>query len=111
MVMTDYDSGAILADLLTSRSKTELLHTVTKFYEQLKERGLKLRLHILDNECSTLMKNFIREAGATHQLVPPGLHQALIADREIQAFKAHLIAGLSSCDPKCFLRLWDCLIR
>ena len=61
MVMEDYESDAILADPLTSCAKIELLHTVTKFYEHLKERGLQPSLHMLDNECSSLVKKFIKE--------------------------------------------------
>ena len=57
------------------------------------------------------MKKFIREVGETNQLVPPGLQKSLISERAIQTFKARLIAGLSSCDPKSPLHLWDRLIQ
>ena len=60
MVMADYDSDAILAEPLTSCADTELLHIVTKLYENLKERGLQPRQNMLDNEFSALMKVFIR---------------------------------------------------
>ena len=109
--MEDYDSNTILSDPLTSRAKIELIRAVTKLYENLKERGLQPRLHMIDNECYALMKKFIRESGASHQLVPPGLHRDLIAEREMQTFKAHLITGLSSCKPNSPLHLWDRLIR
>ena len=110
MVMAEYDSDTILVESLTSRAETEILHTVTKLYDNLKERGLQPCMHILNNECSCLMHKFIREAGETQQLVPSGLHQALISEREIQTFKVHLISGLSSCDTNLPLHLWDCLI-
>ena len=111
MVVADYNSDVILVEPLTSRAKTEILHAVTKLYKHLNEWGLQPRLNRLDNECSALMKKFIREAGTTHQLLSPGLQWALISEREIQTFKCHLIAGLSSCNPKFPLRLWDRLIR
>ena len=60
MVAADYDSDAILVDPLTSRVETELLCAVTKLYDRLKERGLQPRMHMIDNECSALMKKFIR---------------------------------------------------
>ena len=60
--------------------------------------GLQPNLHMLNNECSVTMKYFIREAGTKHQLLPPGLHQSLIAEMEIQTFKPPLIAELSSCN-------------
>ena len=74
MVTEDYGSDAILEEPLTSQVDTELLRAVTKLYDHLKELGLQPGLHIISNECSTLMKKFIKEAGETHQLVPPGLH-------------------------------------
>ena len=105
MFMVDYDNDAILAETLKSRAKTELLRAVTKFYKNLKERGLQPRLHMVNNECSTLMKKYIGESGATHQLVPPCLHRSLTAERAIQIYKSHLISGLPSCDPNSPLHL------
>ena len=43
--------------------------------------------------------------------MPPGLHQSLISEKEIQTLKAHLIEGLSSCDPNSPIHLWYRLIR
>ena len=60
MVMKDYDSDSILAELLTSRVETELLRTVTKYYDYIKERGKQPHMHMLNNECSSLMKKSIR---------------------------------------------------
>ena len=60
MFMVDYDSDAILVEPLTSRAEIELLRTVKKLYDHLKERDLQPHIHMLDNECSALMKKFIR---------------------------------------------------
>ena len=79
MFMADYESDTILVELLISCARIDLIRAVTKLYEHLKERGLQPHLHMIHNECSTLMKKFIIEAGETHQLVPLGLHRALIA--------------------------------
>ena len=40
----------------------------------------------------------------------PHLHRTNSADRAIQTFKDHLIAGITSCDPDFLLHLWDCLL-
>ena len=66
---------------------------------------------MLENECSADMKFFIYLTGAQHQLVPPGLHCALIDKRYIKSFKHHFISGLSSCNPKFPLNLGCCLIQ
>ena len=49
--------------------------------------------------------------GVQFGVLPPCLYQYLISERAIQTFKAHLIAGLSSCDSNLSLHLWDRLIR
>ena len=70
----EYDSDGILSETLTSRAEIDLLPTITNLYWQLMEQGLQPFLHMIDNDCSDLMKCFIRETGDTHQLVPQGLH-------------------------------------
>ena len=52
----------------------------------------------------------MRREGITFQLAPPHLHQTNSAERTIQTFKYHLIAGITSCEPDFPLPLWDCLL-
>ena len=70
MVVVDYDSDTILEQTLTPRMETDILHAITKLYKHLVDRGLQTHLYMLDNDLSALTKDFIRKAGATHQLVP-----------------------------------------
>ena len=107
MVLADQDSNAILVAPLKSQAERELLRSTEELYKHLTDRGLKPQIHMLDNECSQALKNFIRGAHVRHQLVPPSLYRALVAKRAIQTYKAHLIAGLSSCDPNFPLHIWD----
>ena len=74
--------------------------------------GLQPNLHMLKNECSVTMKYFIREAGTKHQLLPPGLHQSLIAEMEIQTFKPppNCRTFKSQFNPPTPLHLWDRII-
>ena len=65
---------------------------------------------MLDNECPGSLKTFLHEASVKFQLVPPYLHRTNAAEQEIKTNKDHLIAGLSSCNPKFPLHLWDRLI-
>ena len=110
-VLHDCDSNAILANHLKSHAYSELLQALTALYKHMTYRGLQPCLHILYNECSVVMKHFIRMAVAQHQLVPPGLTCSLIVERSIQTFKHHLISGLSSYDTNFPLHLWCLLIR
>ena len=70
MIVVDYDSDTILEQTLTPRTETDIFRAITKLYKHLVDRSLQPHLYILDNEWSALTKDFIRKAGATHQLVP-----------------------------------------
>jgi hypothetical protein len=70
-------------------------------------RGLKPLLQRLDNESSLALKNYLKKQGITYQLAPPHIHRRNNAERAIQTFKNHFIAGLCSVDPNFSLKLWD----
>ena len=55
-------------------------------------------------------KKVLRDSSVRFQLVPPYLHHTNATECEIQTYKDHLIAGLSSCDPNFPLHLWVRLI-
>jgi hypothetical protein len=73
-------------------------------------RGLKPLLQSLDNEASLALRNYLTKQGITYQLTPPHIHRINNAERAIQTFKNHFIAGLCSVDPKSPLKLWDKLL-
>jgi hypothetical protein len=110
MIFYDYDSSAILAEPLKSRSAAKLLRAFTKLHQYLTGRGLRPAMHILDNECPQGLKNFIRGASATLQLAPPNMHRTNAAEKAIDIWKCHFISGLSSVDPNFPMHLWCRLI-
>ena len=65
---------------------------------------------MLNNECPGGLKMFLRDASVRFKLVPPFLHRTNPAEHAIQTYKDHLIAFLSSCDPKFSLNIWYRLI-
>ena len=67
-------------------------------------------MHILDNECSEDMKTTFRENDVIFQLVPPYVHRRNAAERAIQTWKDHFMAGLAACDPNFPIREWDRLL-
>jgi hypothetical protein len=69
-----------------------------------------LKLQTLDNEVLTELKNFFTVNDVEYQLVPPNCHQRNAAERAIQTFKQHFVAGLSSVEPTFILHLWDRLL-
>ena len=59
MVLYDYDSNAILTEPLKSHSAFELARATTKLYDYLTVRGLKPKIHWLDNECSQRVRDLM----------------------------------------------------
>ena len=53
----------------------------------------------------------MHQEGVDFQLAPPRLHCTNSAKREIQTYKDHLVTGLSSCDQRFPLQLWDPLLQ
>jgi hypothetical protein len=72
--------------------------------------GFSPTLHILDNECSHVMKQAFAKHSVNFQLVPPHVHRRNAAERAIQTWKNHFSAGLATCDPKFPLTMWDQLM-
>jgi hypothetical protein len=110
MILYDYDSNAILAEPLKSKSEGEMIRAYTKLHEYLTDRGLKPRLQKLDNECPAGLKRFMTQNEVDFQLVPPHIHRRNSAERAISSWKDHFIAGLSSTDKQFPMHLWCRLI-
>ena len=95
-VAYDQDSNTIHAEPMKNRSGLELLKSYTEIHNLLSERGLAPKLHYLDNKCPTVLQKFMTAKDRRFQLVPPHLHRQNSAERAIQTFKNHFIAGLAS---------------
>ena len=109
-MLYDYDSNSIDAVAIKYRIGPSILAAYQQIYNKLVKAGMKPQLHKLDNECSTALKDFFHEKAIDFQLVPPGVHWRIAAERAIRTFKNHLIAGLCSTDPDFPLHLWGLLL-
>ena len=83
LIVYDYDSNAILAEPLRSRSDTDLLHAYDTVINLLKQHGLTPQLQRLDNEASTALNARLHTHGISYQLVPPHIHRRNAAERAI----------------------------
>jgi hypothetical protein len=110
MVLYDYDSNAILAEPMKSRNEAEMIRAYSSLHDYLVARGLKPQLQKLDNEAPDGLKRFMKAHNVDYQLVPPHLHRRNAAERTIQTFKDHFIAGLSSTNRHWPIHLWCRLI-
>ena len=110
LIVYDYDSNMIFAEPLPNRSKQNLTAAYRTIISLLIARGLKPTLAKMDNEISDSIKTMLAEHEIDYELTPAGLHRRNLAERAIQTFKNHFIAGLSSTHPDFPLNLWDDLI-
>ena len=72
-----------------------------------REHGHAVSVARLDNETSNLLEKFFKEeAKLPFQFISAGTHRANKAERAIQSFKNHFIAGLASIDVKFPMEYW-----
>ena len=111
MVMVDIDSSGILVEPLKSQKDAELHRAYTSLMTRLNRAGIFPKKHVLDNEVSQAMKDFVRDKyNMTVELVPPGCHQRNAAEVAIRNFKAHFLSILAGTAEDFPLQLWDKLL-
>lgn len=110
LVLYDYDSNHVFATPLKSRTASAILEAHQTILSQLKAAGFYPKLLILDNECPTSLKNYLKSENIDFQLVPPHRHRRNAAERAIRTWKNHFLAILCSTDDGFPLHLWDHLI-
>ena len=111
LVMYDYDSNAILAKPVKNRQAAVLKEAFMELFGRLKQTGTAPSFYILDNECSNDLKSALSKNNIKFQLAPPHQHRRNAAERAIQTFKNHFIAGLASTHPKFPIQEWDRLVQ
>ena len=71
--MVPIDSNAILISPMKNHKDAELQREYMELLHRAKKAGIAAKKHVLDNECSTSMKELIRKE-CKLELVPPGSH-------------------------------------
>ena len=111
MILYDYDGNFIFVQPFHNRTTSCFLAAAyQKLHRRLCKAGPRPKLQRLDNECSTLLKDFLAAEDIDFQLVPPAVHRHNAAKRAIRTFQNHLIAGLCCVDKDVPLHLWDLLL-
>jgi hypothetical protein len=105
-----YDINAILVRPMESRKKASMEKAFKDIYSYLTMKNFKPKLHIMDNECSKTIKTFIQEQGTKIKFVKPHIHRVNAAERAIQTFKNHFIAGLCTVNKLFPIQLWNELL-
>ena len=105
-----YGPNAIIVRAMRNRSDAEMIKAYKSIYEYLESKGFKPQFNVTDNECSKTIKDYLKQQKTTVQIVEPDNHRVNAAERAIQTFKNHFIAGLSTVDPNFPMQLWDELL-
>jgi hypothetical protein len=111
LVIYDWTSNAILALPIKDAKDETLVSAFKTQVEYLTKRGFKPKFNIIDNVPSKAIKTYLEEANVGLQLVEPHNHRVNAAERAIQTFKNHFIAGPSTCDSAFPTALWNRLIK
>ena len=75
MVMYDYDSNAIMSEPIKKSQAETIRDTFLKVHKVLKARGNEPKIYIMDNKCSSGLKEAMKNYGIYFQLDPPHMNR------------------------------------
>jgi hypothetical protein len=73
-VLFDHSSNYIFAEPIQSTSDAAITAAFKKCYQQLKKAGIEPKMHMVDNQCSPLLKQAIESKGMDFQI--PGYYES-----------------------------------
>ena len=83
---------------MKDRENKNMIAAYEDVYAKLEARGQCPKLHILENECSMCIQNYLEEKGTRHHPVAPHAHRINAAEPVVKTAKYHLIAALATLD-------------
>ena len=96
---------------MKSREAVDQEVVFKEIYTYLQAKGFAPELHVMDNESSSIIKNYVKnEQKVKLQFVEPNMHRVNAAERAIQTHKNHLVAGLCTADKNFPMQLWNELL-
>ena len=103
----DYDTNAIFAIPIKDLKDDTIITAFDEIFKDLTEKGYKPQFNVTDNQATTPLKEYLKKEDCAWQFVEPTNHRVNAAERAIQAYKNHMISGLSTTDVDFPLQLWD----
>ena len=88
-----------------------IIKAFDEIFTEFTQKGYKPTFNVTDNQATTPIKAYLKEAGCRWQLVEPINHRVNAAERAIQTFKNHFISGLCSTDSEWPIQLWDQFVK
>jgi hypothetical protein len=109
-ILYDWTTNAILATPVKDGKSDTTIAVFEKQIQYLTKRGFKPTLNIINNVATKTIQTYLEANDIRIQLVEPNNHRVNAAERAIQTFKNHMLAGLSTCDEKFPSLLWDRIV-
>jgi hypothetical protein len=107
LIVYHYESNAILALPISGLDDNTIFAAYKTQVEFLESKGYKIKINVMDNQCTKQIKKFLTEKDYELMLVEPHNHRVNAAERAIQTFKDHFISALATTDSEFPLQLWD----
>ena len=107
LIVYHYESNAILALPISGFNDNTVFAAYKTQFEFLESKGFKIRLNVMDNQCTQQIKKFITKKECKLMLIEPHNHRVNAADRATQTYKDHFISALATTDSEFPLQLWD----
>ena len=105
--MYEYDSSTILSEPIKNRQSATIRDAFLKAHKVLKAIDSDPKVYIMDNRCSSDLKEAMKKYEIDLQLAPNHMQIQNTAERAIRTWKNHFIAGFSTTYPDLPIREWD----
>ena len=102
-----YKLNAILLRSMKSREDASMVEAFTIIYTKLEEAGHNPKIHVLDNEFSRAVQNFLIKKGTAIQNVEAHNHKVNVAEPAVKTAKYHIISHVATLDHQCPIQLWS----
>jgi hypothetical protein len=105
LVIYHYESNAILALPISGFNDNTIFAAYKTQFKFLENKGHKIKLNVMDNQCTKQIKKFLTTNDCNLLLVEPHNHCVNAAEHTIQTFKDQFISVLATTDSKFPLQL------
>ena len=110
LIIYDWITNAILAEPVRALKDETVIEAFQTKFEYLKARGFKPVFNIINNVVSKAINTCINSKEIAIQMVEPNNHRANVAERAIQTWKNHFIAGICTTHDNFPSVLWSQLV-
>ena len=106
MIICNNDSNTILAWSLKTESAQEQLKNIQEVIKFLNDKGIYLKIYVMDNECPSIVLDYIINTKKMNLLlVPLYMYRVNATKKAIDSYKNHSISGLATIHPDFLLHL------